>query len=183
MSPQEIMSPEVVDTNVLTIASAPAAGWVHPRIPLAELSLILKVLQWVMAFRDDHCRLLVMDVGKTIFEEYSSHSNMPEFLHYGRQVVQHKFSTGAAYWVELEYWNNGSERVARLPTEIEDLVHDLGDRKMIAAASKASAPIVNACDSDWSNLNEQRALQIMHVRLIQVLTAQERAHCREHGSH
>lgn len=172
------MSREVVDTNVLTIASAPMAGWGHPRIPLAELALVQKVFDWVRVFRDDVERQLVMDLGQTIHEEYKSRGNMPEFGHYGRQVVQHKFSTGATHWVELEYWNNGDERVARLRPEVEALVHDLGDRKMIAAAAAAGGPIVNACDSDWTNANEQRALQLMAVELVQVLTDDERSHCR-----
>ena len=173
------MSNEVIDTNVLTIASAPMAGWVRPRIPLAELALIRKVFEWVKAFRDDDKRHLVMDRGQTILEEYKSRGNMPEFRHYGRQVVQHKFSTGATYWVDLEYWNNGNERVARLPEAVEELVHDLGDRKMIAAAAEAEASICNACDSDWSNPNEQRALGMMGVEVVQILTDDERVHCRE----
>lgn len=171
------MTREVVDTNVLTIASAPMANWVHPRVPLSELALIHKVFEWVKQFREDADRHLVMDVGQTILEEYQARGNMPEFCHYGRQVVQHKFSTGATHWVELTYQNNGDERVACLPADVEALVHDLGDRKMIAAAAAAQAPIVNACDSDWSNDNEQRALERMGVQLVQVLTDDERVHC------
>jgi hypothetical protein len=172
------MSREVVDTNVLTIASAPMAGWCYPRIPLAEVELVRKVFDWVRAFREDADRCLVMDVCQTILSEYKSPGNMPDFNHYGRQVVHHKFSTGAMCWVELEYWTNGDERVARLPENVEALVHDLGDRKMIAAASMAQAPIVNACDSDWSHDSEQRALEIMGVEVLQILTDDERVNCR-----
>ena len=174
------MSRFVVDTNVLTIASAPLAGWVHPRVPLTELELIHKVFAWVRAFRDDREQLLVMDQSKAILEEYSSRGNMPEFQHYGRQVVQHKFSTGATHWVDLEYDENGFERVAVLPDDVEALVHDLGDRKMIAAAAAATAPIVNACDSDWTNDNEVEALARIGVTVVQILTAEERENCRGH---
>lgn len=174
------MSSEVIDTNVLTIASAPAAGWVHPRIPLAELALIQRVFKWVKAFREDASRHMVMDRGQTILEEYKSRGNMPEFGHYGRRVVQHKISTGKVTWVDLEYWNNGDERVAKLPEDVEALVHDLGDRKMIGAAAAAQAPIVNACDSDWSDKKEQRALGMMGVEVVQVLTDDERKHCQHH---
>lgn len=173
------MSSLVIDTNVLTIASAPLAGWVHPRIPLAELALVDKVFNWVKAFREDADRELVMDCGKAILDEYLSPRNMSEFNHYGRQVVQHKFSTGCTHWVTLEYWNNGSERVARLPEAAEALMHDLGDRKMVAAAAAAQASIVNASDSDWSNDKERRALELMGVEVVQILTDAERAHCRE----
>jgi len=173
------MSPEVLDTNVLTIGSAPLAGWVHPRIPLAEKRLVQKVFQWLRAFREDSTRHLVMDDEQTILTEYKSRQNMPEFTHYGRQVVQHKISTGATCWVTLAYWANGDERVARLPAEVEALLHDLGDRKMVAAAAAAKAPIVNACDSDWANDNERRALEMMRVSVVQILTDDERAQCRK----
>ncbi len=173
------MSSEVIDTNVLTIASAPEANWVHPRIPLRERQLIFKVLQWVMAFRNDESRHLVLDRGGTILEESRSARNMPQFEHYGRRVVQHKIDTGAVTWVELTYWLNGAERVARLPEEVEQLVHDLGDRKMIAAAFEADARLVNACDSDWSNPDETEALRLLAIELVQILTDDEREHCRE----
>lgn len=173
------MKPEVIDTNALTIASAPMAGWVHPRIPLAEKVLVQKVFDWISTFREDPNRHLVMDYEQTILDEYKSRGNMPEFNHYGRQVVQHKITTGATCWVTLEYWSNGDERVARLPPEVEALLHDLGDRKMIAAASAAGAPIVNACDSDWTDSNEQRALEMMGVEVVQILSAEERKTCRE----
>jgi len=172
------MSPEVLDTNVLTIGSAPLADWVHPRIPLAEKILVQKVFQWLRTFREDPTRHLVMDDEQTILAEYKSRGNMPEFMLYGRQVVQHKISTGATRWVTLAYWANGDERVARLPAEVETLLHDLGDRKMVAAAAAAKAPIVNACDSDWSHENERRALELMSVRVVQILTDEERADCR-----
>ncbi len=173
---------EVIDTNVLTIASAVDAGWVHPRIPLAERRLVLAVLRWVMKFRDSRDRHLVMDYAQTILAEYKSPRNMPEHGLYGRQVVQHKFDTGAIHFVELTYWNNGSERVACLPEEVEVLIHDLGDRKMVAAAYEAGAILVNACDSDWTNPEEVEALELLGISLVQVLTDEERSHCRSHES-
>ena len=172
------MGREVIDTNVLTIATALHAGWGHPRIPLAEIELVRKVFEWVRAFKEDPSRHLVMDQGRTIRKEYASRNNMPDFFHYGLQVVQHKFDTNATCWVDLEYWDNGDERVARLPEEVEPLVHDLGDRKMIAAAAKAGACIVNACDSDWTGEKEQRALKMMGVEVVQILSESERAHCK-----
>jgi hypothetical protein len=173
------MSAEVVDTNVLTIATGLMEGWVHPRIPLSDLRLIKKVHDWVKAFRADPVRHIVMDGEQTILGEYKKPGNMPEFHHYGRGVVHYKYSMNAVSWVQLEYMNNGTERVARLPTEIESLVHDLGDRKMIAAASQAGAPIVNACDGDWEKESERRALEKMRVSVVQILTDDERAQCRE----
>lgn len=173
------MAGEVIDTNVLTIASAPGEGWVHPRIPLRELHLVLKVLAWVKAFRADDDRKLVMDFPQqTILAEYKSRANMPVSRMYGRQVVQHKFDRGALHPVHLDYLKDGEKLVARLPPEIEALVHDNDDWKMIAAAFEAGAPLVNACDSDWSDVAEQQALALLGIELVQLLTNEERQFCR-----
>ena len=97
---------------------------------------------------------------------------------YGRRVVQHKFDRGALCPVRLEYLKDGEKLVARLPPEIEDLVHDNDDWKMIAAAFEANAPLVNACDSDWSNPAEIEALATLGIQLVQILTDEERQFCR-----
>lgn len=169
------MSAEVIDTNVLTIASAPQAGWVHPRIPLTRPELVLKVLDWVSAFRDDPERRLVLDLAGTLLVEY--HDNMDDFMSYGRQVVQHKIQTSAVRWVDLAYQMNGDERVARLPEEVEALLHDLGDRKIVAAAFEASACLVNACDGDWTEPGPAAALALLGIPLVQILTDDERGDC------
>ena len=173
------MSSEVVDTNVLTIASAPGEGWAHPRIPLREWELVLKVFAWAVEFRSAPDRRLVLDEGGTILEEYAGRANLPEYQSYGRQLVQHKFETGAVDFVHLTYWNNGDERVATLPKEVASLLHDLGDRKMVAAAFEAKACLVNACDSDWEQPAEPEALAMLDVPLVQLLSDEERASCRE----
>jgi hypothetical protein len=173
------MSSEVIDTNVLTIATGVQQGWSRPRIPLSDLRLIQKVHSWVKDFRSDPTRHLVMDGEQTILKEYSGPGNMPDFHHYGREVVSHKFLTGAVKWVLLSYIDNGSERVACLPPEVEPLVHDLGDRKMIAAAAEAETRIVNACDGDWEKEEVRRALAQMGVSVLQLLSDAERSTCRE----
>lgn len=173
------MPAEVIDSNVLTIATAIPEGWAHPAIPLRDVQLVWKVFDWVRAFRDDQSRQLVLDhPGETIMKEYRSPRNLPRSEYYGRQVIQHKIDTGAICHVQLNYWNNGDEQVAELPVEISELIHDLGDRSKVAAAFEAKAPIVNACDSDWSQANELQALDLMGVRLIQILTDDERRQCR-----
>ena len=173
------MRDEVVDTNVLTIASAPSMNWVHPRIPLAELRLVMKVLRWVQDFRADDERRIVLDVpGHAILSEYKSQRNMPDTSAYGRQVLQHKFDRGLVRIVELQYLRDGEKLVAKVPDEVAELVHDNDDWKMLAAAFLASAPLVNACDSDWSNPAEQQALALLGVKLEQILTDEERAQCR-----
>lgn len=173
------MSVEVIDTNVLTIATGLQQGWSRPRIPLSDLKLIQKVHNWVKDFRSDPTRHLVMDGEQTILKEYSGPGNMPAFQHYGREVVAHKYSTGAVEWVLLNYVDHGFERVACLPANVEPLVHDLGDRKMIAAAAAAKTHIVNACDGDWEKDDEQRALAMMGVSVVQILSPVERSACRQ----
>lgn len=69
--------------------------------------------------------------------------------------------------------------MAHLPSEVVDLVHDLGDRKIVAAAFNAAAPIVNAADSDWSDPRVQVALSQLGVTVIQLLTPSELLAIRE----
>ena len=172
------MAAEVIDSNELTIATAYPQGWSHPDIPLRDASLVKKVFDWVREFREDTTRLLVVDFPEqTIMKEYRSPRNLPKHEYYGRQVIQHKFDTGAICPVQLEYWNNGDEKVAVVPEQVVDLLHDLGDRSKVAAAFEADAPIVNACDSDWAQPNEQQALQMLGIELIQILTDVERRQC------
>lgn len=170
---------KVVDTNVLTVATGATLGWTRSRIPVDDIEIVQKVFHWVKSFRNSKHMKLVLDSGGTILEEYSSGRNMPEFRMYGRQVVQHKVDYCDIHYVELNYWNNGFERVAELPVQVKDLLHDLGDHKMLAAAHKAKAALVNATDSDWSSPSESEALQLLDVVVEQILTAEERALCRE----
>lgn len=64
---------EVVDTNVLVVATGAVLGWTRPRIPTDDREAIQKVHDWVVAFRSDATRYLVMDLPRrTILEEYRS---------------------------------------------------------------------------------------------------------------
>ncbi len=169
----------VVDTNVLTIASAPSESWVHPRIPLRELGLVFKVFKWVESLRNDsECRVVLDFPGKTIQREYKARGNMPRAETYGRRVIQDKIDRGLICVASLSYVKDGDRLVAELPDEITALVHDNDDWKMIAAALAADACIVNACDSDWSSPGETRALQLLGIRLVQILSDEERQFCR-----
>lgn len=169
-------SRKVIDTNVLTVATGAMEGWSRPRIPVDDVRIIQKVYSWVKSFRESS-DVLVLDCDWTIQKEYRA--NMRSSQMYGRQVVQAKFDRQEVHYVQLEYWDNGNEKVAKLPEEVEALLHDLGDRKMVAVASKAGAVLVNATDSDWSNDAEQQALSQLGIDLEQVLTDAERDKCRE----
>lgn len=50
---------------------------------------------------------------------------------------------------------------------------------MVAAAYKASAILVNAYDSDRTEPGEAQALEMLGIPLAQVLTDEERSHCRD----
>ena len=172
------MPNEVNDTNVLMLGTAAEAGWSRPRVPIDEPAVLQRVHRWLTEFRQDPTRLLVIDFAeKTILVEYFRAGNMPTRDLYGRRIVQHKFDTGAIRDVDLTYWYNGSEAVADLPPEIADLVHDLGDRKLIAAAMNSGANIFNATDSDWTEPNVCRALELAGVRVVQLLSEAELRAC------
>jgi hypothetical protein len=138
----------VVDTNVLIAASA--ADPVNPRDIDAtprDPSLRLKVWEWLKEFRSSSSCLVLDQEGK-IFEEYK---NKLGFGDYGIQVVMHKWSTCAVGGVSLRYDSDGH---AILPASLEQVVHDLADRKMVAACLEAIRVYEDCCiafagDTDW----------------------------------
>lgn len=167
-----MMPAEVIDTNVLCVASAlesPATM----QTPVEDPAVLRRVHDWVRSFRNDRSRHLVMDgPDQTIRAEYQR--NLPNES-YGRRVFIHKFTTGAVEYVPLTYWRNGDELVANLPDPGYDQnFHDLGDRKLVASAHGSGAPIVNATDSDWTEPTVQAGLVSLGIRVIQLLTDEER---------
>ena len=170
------MPSEVIDTNVLVVATAEITGWQRPRIPTDDPLVRRRVFDWVRTFRNDVARQLVLDRGRTILAEYRN--NLPDHGHFGREVIQHKWDTNGIHFVELTYWANGSELVADLPPEVDKYFHDLGDRKMVAAAFNASAPLVNCTDGDWAEAGPAEGLRILGIRVVQLLTEAEIAACQ-----
>lgn len=171
------MGGEVVDTNVLRVSSVLESP--EPiETPVTDPVVLQRVYEWVKAFRNDRRRRLVMDIpGETIRREYTR--NLPE-RSYGHRTLIDKFKTGAVEYVPLTYWNNGNERVAHLPDpSLDAYFHDLGDRKMVAAAHGAGAPIVNATDGDWTEPQVAAGLARLGVRVVQLLTEDERRAIRE----
>ena len=138
----------VVDTNVLIAASS--ADPANPRDIDAtpkDPSLRMEILEWLKAFKDSSSQL-VLDVQGKIYREYQ---NKLGFNDYGVQVVIHKWSTCATVDVSLQYDNHGH---AILPPSLEQVVHDMADRKMVAACLEAikvyqKCHIAFAGDTDW----------------------------------
>lgn len=138
----------VVDTNVLIAASA--ADPVHPKDIDAtphDPALRLQVWQWLAAFDQSDCRLVLDEAGE-IYKEYNHKLG---FNDYGIQVVMKKWSTAAVDNVHVEYDDQGN---GVLPDVLMPIVHDLADRKIVAAALAAfqqygETPIAFAGDTDW----------------------------------
>lgn len=146
----------VVDTNVLIAASA--ADPVHPKdmdATPSDPNLRLQVWEWLEQFRCSEARL-VLDTENKIYEEYTHKLGFNDF---GIQVVMHKWSTAATDDVSVQYDADGH---AVLPISLAPVIHDLADRKIVAAALEAVrtlglAPIAFAGDTDWHEWEDQLA--------------------------
>lgn len=138
----------VVDTNVLIAASA--ADPVHPKDIDAtphDPAMRFKVWKWLDEFNSGTSRM-VLDSGGKIFDEYC---NKLGFNDFGIQVVINKWSTSAVDDVEVSYDSNGD---GIIPHELEPVVHDKADRKMVASALEAKRIFGEGCvafagDTDW----------------------------------
>ncbi|HMM73808.1 MAG TPA: hypothetical protein PKC22_16560 [Rhodocyclaceae bacterium] len=156
----------VVDTNVLIAASA--ADPTHPKDIDAtppEPELRAMVWKWLSEFEqsDSH---LVLDLAGRIYDEYTGKLG---FNDYGIQVVVHKWSTAAVDNVDIEYDADG---YGVLPATLAAIVHDLDDRKMVAAALAAHAMFGEGCiafagDTDWHDWEE--ALTAHQVQLEPII--------------
>ena len=138
----------VVDTNVLIAASAVDPAHSHDiGAEPADPGQRLLVWKWLDEFANSDAHL-VLDQQGQIFEEY--HHKL-SFDDYGLQVMLHKWDRGAVDMVDLAYDHDGN---AVLPYEIGCVVHDMADRKMVAAALAAQEVFGECCiafagDTDW----------------------------------
>lgn len=156
----------VVDTNVLIAASA--ADPTDPKdidATPSDPEERMKVWQWLSKFQDSSSRL-VLDAATEIYSEYQ---NKLGFNDYGIQVVMHKWSTAAVDNVDVEYDQDGH---GVLPLSLMDVVHDLADRKMVAAALGAYKKygegwVAFAGDTDWHDW--EHALSENNVQLEPII--------------
>ena len=159
----------IIDTNVLLVASAcdPGSHFDDSGHVPAEQQEI--VLDWLMAFRKDGQRRLVLDQSFKIWDEY--HHQMIRGQDIGSLVVAEKLQS--ARFVEVEYDANGH---GCLPTELEKV--DRSDRKFVAVALKdlsdgESSMIVSAEDRGWYNCEE--ALNQAGLVVLQLIEEWSRA--------
>lgn len=161
----------VVDTNVLIAASAGNPQQHRPIEATPEDPILrLAVWQWLKAFKESDSRLVLDGAGR-IFEEYRHQLG---FGDYGHQVVLHKWSTCASDVVEIAYDTDGN---AVLPADLQPVVHDLADRKMVAACAEAirvhgACWIAFAGDTDWHGW--EQALSAHRIPLEPVIEAWSR---------
>lgn len=161
----------VVDTNVLIAASA--ADPVHPKDIDAtpdDPAQRQKVWQWLDEFQRSDARL-VLDLAGNIYDEYNKKLGFNDF---GIQVVMHKWSTAKVDDVPVEYDADG---IAVLPDTLKPYIHDLADRKMIAAALACHALHGEGCvafagDTDWHDWEE--VLQKHRIVLEPIIEAWSR---------
>ncbi len=144
----------LIDTNVLIAASAAMArrrGVTllphHREVSPPEVALQDQVLHWLEGFAASPAHL-VLDVAGAINIEY--HHKL-DFHDYGIEVVMAKLYRDEVDRVQVDYDRDGA---GILPQPLDEVVHDLADRKMVAAALQAlnlpgSSAIVFAGDTDW----------------------------------
>jgi hypothetical protein len=136
----------VIDTNVLLIASA-----LHPGSPFKDSNVPAEqqqvVFDWLMEFRKNGQRKMVLDQSLKIWEEY--HNKMTRGQDIGSLVIAEKLQF--ARFVEIAYDKDGH---GCLPEKLEEVVDDRADRKLVAVAltdvdQGEQSSIVNASDTDW----------------------------------
>jgi len=141
------MDDHIIDTNVLLVASAK-----DPTSPFKDCDHVPPqgqqvVLDWLMKFRNDGQRQIVLDQSFKIWEEY--HNQLTRGQDIGSLVVAEKLLS--ARFVDVAYDSHGH---GCLPPELERVVHDPSDRKFVAAAlldhsQGDQSTIINAVDTDW----------------------------------
>ena len=167
------MDDYIIDTNVLLVASAQ-----HPGSPFADSDHVPVeqrqiVLDWLMAFRKDGERKIVLDDSLKIWDEY--HNQMIRGQDIGSLIATEKLQF--ARFVHIAFDRNGH---GLLPDELEDV--DRSDRKFVALALKdfadgGSSKIVNACDRGWYNCEE--ALEQVGVVVLQLVEDWSRQEWKE----
>ena len=156
----------VVDTNVLIAASAvlnPISSSAKDATP-KDPELRQEVHEWLTEYQCSDSRM-VLDGEGGINQEYCDNLGFNDF---GRQVVIHKQSTCVVDYVDVLYDDNGH---GYLEEPLASVIHDLSDRKMVAAALEALAleggcVIANSGDTDWYDWVEALLKQGIEVEQI-----------------
>lgn len=165
------MAEWVIDTNVLLVATCHVLGC-PPRqlrirgedVPVTDVDDRKAVYDWLQAVRRSPDDIVVLDMPHDLIKgEYANKLDKSE---YGRMVIAEKLSKGQYRPVEIEPDENGHALILH---ECAEELFDLEDRKMVAAALEAQAPIANACDTDWCELEHRGTLGRLGIAVHHVL--------------
>lgn len=179
------MAEWVIDTNVLLVATRAVLGS-PPRkmarrgedVPVEREDDQRTVFLWVKNLRETADEVLVLDrIHNLIYEEYANKLEKDE---YGRMVVAHKLTLGECRFVEIEMDSDGD---ALIQHEACGDVFDHDDRKMVAAAIEANAPIANACDAGWCELEQRGSLDRLGITVHHLIEAWCRALWEKNRDH
>ena len=157
------MSDHIVDTNVLCAASTSDPGSRHNDTTHIPDDQLQRVLDWLMEFREDNGRLLVLDFDWRLLNEYKGQLGEDPVNNIGMRVIYEKMST--CRWVDIPVDADGRER---LPPPLDTAYDYRGDRKIIALAlaDQPNSTIINACDTDWYDWEETLAANGIVVEQI-----------------
>jgi hypothetical protein len=166
----------VIDTNVLLVATRAQLGRAPRRlaargedVPVADPEAQAKVFEWLKTLRQDRDEVVVDLPHDLIKAEYARKLDKDE---YGRMVIADLMSRGRCKFVEVEVDENEHALVLH---DAGSEVTDLEDRKMVAAALESGAPIANACDTDWMDLEARGTLERLGISVVHVIEAWCRA--------
>lgn len=171
------MADWVIDTNVLLVATRAVMGrpprWLERRgadVPVTDIADQQAVYLWLEAVRRSSEACVVLDTPHDLTKgEYANKLAKSE---YGRMVIAEKLTRGQYKVVEVLVDGNGD---ALIQHDSADEVYDRADRKMVAAALQSGSVIVNACDTDWCELEHTGALGRLGVHVHHVIEAWCRA--------
>lgn len=166
----------VIDTNVFIAASSLNLSSLTAVCAMPDdPALRQRVWQWLEDFRRSSSRM-VIDSTWMIDEEYRRHLCHGDF---GMLVYLEKLDTACCDMVDISCDSDG---YAILDEELQRVVHDRADRKMVAVALEAyaltsSCAIAFAADSDWHGW--QDTLEARGVELEAVIEVWSRAKYEE----
>lgn len=179
------MADWVVDTNVLIVATRCELGCAPKLmarrgedVPVQDDDAQESVFRWLRAVRESNEDRVVLDQPHGLIR--NEYANKLLDSDYGRRVIVDKLTRGLVCWVEIEPDADGH---AMILSEHGSAVSDPADRKMVAAALQSGAPIANACDTDWLDLEANGTLLRLGVRVHNIIETWCRADWhRKHGT-
>lgn len=105
---------------------------------------------------------MILDLEGEIYNEYCRKLGFNDF---GIQVVMHKWQTASVDDVLVSYDADGH---GILPASLAHTIHDLADRKMVAAALSSYAEFNEGCvafagDTDWHGWEDELLKHNVHL--------------------